>query len=112
MVAINSAVSSSDPKLPNADQCAGTDFPVLVVFMNDSSKTIEYIDIEVSARLPGRSTNILMYDAQAKADRIVEPQTGWGQCYRFRVLDEYKADPDVGKATYSAKINYVRFKGE
>jgi hypothetical protein len=112
--AINSAAPSSDPRLPKvtAERCVGTHYPILVVFMNNSPKTIEYIDIEVNARLPGRSSNILTWDAQAKSDQIVEPNTGWGQCYSFRVSDEYKSDPGVAKAIYSAKVNFVRFRGD
>jgi hypothetical protein len=108
--AINSAAPPSDPKLPKetAQRCLGTDYPILVVVINGSPKTIEYR----YRGEPGRSTNILTWDAQAKSDQIVEPKTGWGQCYRFAVRDEYKSDPDATKAIYSAKVSYVRFKGD
>jgi len=70
---VNSATLPSDRKrLGGAgEECIGTECPIAVVFLNDSSKT--YIEIEVSARLPGRSN-----DATAKSDLIVEPKScGW-----------------------------------
>jgi hypothetical protein len=104
VAAINSAAPQADTRVrpANIEKCFGTEFPVLVAYFNESPRTIEYIDIEVKARLPGRSTNILMYDARATSDQIIEPRTGFVQCYRFSVRDEYKSDPDVAKAIYSA----------
>jgi hypothetical protein len=91
------------------DFCVDKELPIFVVFFNESRRTIEYIDIEVNAHLPGRSANILTY-AQTSLDQIVEPKSGWGQCYTFGVSDQYKNDPDVANALYSAKVNFVRFK--
>jgi hypothetical protein len=113
VLAINSAAPAPERKgFANGEECVGTEYPIAVVFLNGSAKTIEYIELHVSARLPGRSTDILTYDARAKFDRIVEPKYGWGSCYRFPVSDEFKNDPEVGKAVYSAKISYVRFKDD
>lgn len=92
--------------------CAGGPFPIFVGFVNKSSRTVEYIGIDVSARLPGRSTNILTYDSYVKMDQIVEPGSGFGQCWRFSVIDDYKNNPELSKAIYSGRISNVRFKDE
>jgi hypothetical protein len=68
--------------------------------------------IDVTAHLPERSTNILTYDSTVKSDQIIDPGSGFGSCWRFTVRDEYKNHPEIAKAIYSAKINYVRFKDD
>jgi len=91
--------------------CKG-ELPIFIGYVNNSSRTIEYISIDVTARLPERSTNILNYDSTVKFDRIIDPGGGFGNCGRFTVRDEYKNHPEIAKAIYSGKINYVRFKDD
>jgi hypothetical protein len=111
VVAINSAAPSSSPKAVFAErECAGSDFPIFVGFFNNSSRTVESIVIDVTARLPERSTNILTYGSRVEMDRIIEPRTGFGSCWKFSVRDEYRTEPQFSKAIYSGKITYVRFK--
>jgi len=111
--ALNASAEQIDPKLGKAlkEKC-DAQFPIVVVYLNESSRTIEYIAIEVSARLPGRSTNILTYDSRVTFDLVIEPNGGFAQCHRFPVRDEYKANLEITKAIYSAKIEHVRFKDD
>jgi hypothetical protein len=90
----------------------GGEFPIFVGYVNNSSRTIEYISIDVTARLPERSTNILTYDSTVKSDQIIQPGGGFGICSRFVVDKDYKDNPEITKAIYSGKINYVRFKDD
>jgi hypothetical protein len=119
VVAINSAAPASGPKVvverdgKTAEaMCAGSEFPIFVGFINKSSRTIESLVIEVNARLPEHSTNILTYGSRVEMDRIIEPGAGYGSCWRFSVRDEYRTDPQITKAIYSGKINFVRFKDD
>jgi hypothetical protein len=92
-------------------QCGG-EFPIFIAYLNNSSRTIEYISIGVTAHLPERSTNILTYDSTASSDQIVKPDEGVSSCWRFTFVNYYKNDPEIAKAIYSGKINYVRFKDD
>jgi hypothetical protein len=118
VVAINSAAPLSSPKLADRDgkspeaMCAGSEFPIFVGFVNNSSRTVESLAIEMTARLPERSTNILTYGSRVEMDRIIKPGAGFGSCWKFSVRDEYRTDPQVSKAIYSGKIAYVRFKDD
>ncbi len=86
------------------------DFPIFVSFVNNSSKTIKDIEIDIEATLPGHSTNILNWSAEAKYDRIVPPGEGWGQCWSFPFKDEYLSNSDLKKAIYTGRATYVHFK--
>ncbi len=91
------------------EELCNDDYPIFVGFTNGSSQTVEYVQIDVTARLPGHSTNILRYDSNLKMDRIVEPGGGFGQCARFQVDEAYKADPKVAQGIYTGTVYYVRF---
>jgi hypothetical protein len=119
VVAMNSATpGSSNSKIETEYDkdvrtlCVGGEFPIFIGYVNNSSRTIEYISIDVTAHLPERSTNILTYDSTVKSDQIIDPGRGFGSCWRFTVRDEYKNHLEIAKAIYSAKINYVRFKDD
>jgi hypothetical protein len=109
-VAINSAAPPSPKAVLAERECAGSEFPIFVGFINNSS--VESLAIEMTARLPERSTNILAFGSRVEMDRIIEPRTGFGSCWKFSVRDEYRTDPQVSKAIYSGKIVYVRFKDD
>ena len=67
----------------------------------------------MSARLPRPlNKNILSYNFRVKMDRIVKPNEGFGNCWQFSVDSEHRGEPDISKAIYSGKIEYVRFKEE
>jgi len=98
---------SGDQQRGTERDCAGSDFPIFVGFFNNSSRTVESIVINVTARLPERSTNILTYRSYVETDRIIEPRTGVGSCWKFSVRDEYRTDPQVSKAIYSGRFRRI-----
>src|SRR5262249_52614587 len=85
------AISRDTPELSKrwdaASRCGG-EFPIFVLYLNNSSRTIEYISINVTAHLPERSTNILTYNSDATSDQIVKPNEGFSSCWQFTVRDE------------------------
>lgn len=70
------------------------------------------MQIDVTARLPEHSTNILGYDSNLKMDRIVEPGGGFGSCASIQIEEACKADPKVAQAIYTGKVYYVRFAAQ
>ncbi len=88
------------------------EYPLMVAFYNGSSKTINNISIQLSAYLPGRSTNVLDWSNHSiDYDYITEPKKVYGACWKeFKVKDEFKNDPDISKLIYKGSINYVSFK--
>lgn len=119
VLAINDDAPASSPKVVEERngkaakaRCAGSEFPIFVGFVNNSSRTVESIVIEVNAHLPEHSTNILAYGSRVEMDRIVEPGAGYGGCWKFSVRDEYRANPQITKAMYSGKIAFVQFKDD
>jgi hypothetical protein len=82
VVAMNSATPGSSKREHDKDAalCVGGEFPIFVGYINNSSRTIEYISIDVTAHLPERSTNILTYDSTVTSDHIVDPGSGAKSC--------------------------------
>jgi len=72
-----------------ATQCGG-EFPIFIGYLNNSSRTIEYISIDVTAHLPERSTNILTYST-AKSDQIIKPGEGFSS--RSALISEFITSP-------------------
>jgi hypothetical protein len=92
----------------NHKHCTDKFFPTFVGFVNDSSKTVEYLSIRVRAYLPTRSPEILNY-SEVKFDRLVKPTEGFGNCFSFVPRDEFKEAKDLEKAIYTAEIDELRF---
>ena len=90
--------------------CSSDTHPVFVGIVNNSSKTIEYVWIKISAHLPRHSTNVLKYNAQATSDRIVAPGEGFGHCWVFEFDTKYANNSETENAIYEGTLYSVRFK--
>lgn len=86
------------------EELCSDEYPIFVGFTNNSTRTVEWVQIDVSARLPDHSTNILRYDSNIKMDRIVPPGEGFGNCARFQIEDAYKSNPKTAGALYGGEI--------
>jgi hypothetical protein len=76
-----------------AKQCSENEkFPLFIVTFNSSQKTIEKVSFTLEARVKGRSTDIVDYHSYSD-DHIIEPDTGWGQCWAVPKLKESVKDP-------------------
>jgi hypothetical protein len=64
-------------------------FPIFVSFVNNSRKTIEYIDFDIIAKQPEHSTDIADY-GDYSSDRILKPGEGWGNCWKVNLKSEYR----------------------
>ena len=104
-------VRSHNVGSPSVDsaRCTG-DHPIFVSFTNGSSRTVEYISIEISAHLPNHSTNILSWNSKATMDRVVHPKEGYGGCWKFPFSDEYTKNSETRNAVYEGHVWSVRFK--
>lgn len=59
------------------------EFPLAIRVRNNSTLALTSMDINLSARLPGTSTNVLPYGERTiRWDHIVPPQHVLGMCYR------------------------------
>lgn len=102
----------TDKESGEEERVCSDDHPIFIQYDNNSSRTVEKIWIDVEARLPGRSTNILRYNANAKSDYITPPGETWANCWRFPINDEYKDHSELKEAEYSGKISMVSFADE
>ena len=107
-------IGSDGKALTKAEGAAGLGklcddpFPIYVSFVNNSSRTVEYIDFDIIARQAGRSTNIADY-GDYTSDWILRPGEVWGNCWRVNLKSGYEI-LDLRDLEYEAKINYVRFQ--
>lgn len=75
-----------EAKLPTSEQENGCapEFPLFLKVTNGSSDTLMSMDIRLTAREPGRSTDVLVYPQNTKHwDNIVPPKHILGLCYSF-----------------------------
>jgi hypothetical protein len=82
----------------NSNGCTA-EFPVAIEVRNNSTLTLMSMDIDVTARHPGTSTNLLDYgEGRIRWEHIVPPQHVLGMCYRIG------RDPVDRSAVYSAAV--------
>ncbi len=89
-------------------------FPILIGAKNNSDKTIMSITIEVEARIPGRSTNVIsLVNGSITQDYINPPKKGRANCYSLPLKPEYK-DIKIGfpLLEYRAKVKRVSFESD
>lgn len=81
------------------------DTPLFVFYRNRSSKTIDFIRIELSGFLPKRSSNILSYPAAFESDYLLEPSDSRAECTAAR----YENDFVPQDARYEGKVSRAQF---
>jgi|GEM_PF-6469724 len=83
--------------------------PVCITFDNTTNKTVEYISLHVTAKIPGHSSDV--YEKYESTDKIMLPYTQHEACYRLGEYGKksqfYSYDP--GKLNWFATISYVEF---
>jgi hypothetical protein len=85
------------------------DYPIFVWYKNDSGRTVNSLNVSVSAFLPGRSTDILDSSSVFSSDWILPLGEIQAECMSFGVKREFASDPGVARARYEFSINVVRF---
>lgn len=88
--------------------CDDPRYPMVVVFENESSRTVLSIDFVFEAYYPGRSTNLAQYETFTD-DYIRKPgEPGEGVCWRRPQLNS----PDIkhSDVQYKVRITSVRFE--
>jgi hypothetical protein len=103
-------VNEDDEEGPLKDllRACTAEHPIFIRVSNNSSRTVTFIRVDVSAYVPGYSTNILPYDAQARTDRIIPPGTAHYTCWRFKAKPGYETQ-DMKKALFKAQLGHVSF---
>lgn len=90
-------------------QCeSGT--PIFLSYKNNTGKTIEFIKITFSAKLPKRSSNILDWSASVESDLIVEAGKTAASCVNLPIKDKYKSNNDIRNAVYHGEVTSVSFQ--
>lgn len=89
-------------------ECNDPEYPLAIIFKNDSSRTVLSINFQLEAYYPGRSTNLAKYDTWTD-DFIRKPgDKAIGNCWRVPELDS----PDIkhSDVEYKVRITSVRFE--
>ena len=84
--------------------------PFLVTVKNGSSKTINSIEIRVSAHKPGHSTDHAEYNAGVNSDMILMPGEGWKGCKKFRLKYNYFGHKKIKDYDWSVRHFSVDFQ--
>jgi len=84
--------------------------PIYVYYKNNTTKVIEYTEIDFTANLPHHSSNILKWDAELESDYIVEPGKTNNLCMKLSVKKKHQNHYNLDKAVYVGEVTTVRFK--
>jgi len=73
--------------------CDDKKFPMLVGIVNNSSKTLEKISVDVKVTRIGYSSKLNGWDSFAY-DKIIKPGESWAQCWSVRGTDYARSNLD------------------
>lgn len=86
----------------------GDDKPIRIEIVNHSFKQINSVDIWLSVKEPGRSTNIIAGNDPLRNDYIVKPKEALYLCWWLYVIG--KANPTNAARQYSIEKSKVIFQ--
>lgn len=104
--------SLKDSPKPVPEKICSEDMPIFVSYKNNTSKVIEYIEIDFQARLPEHSSNILDWSAELESDLIVSPGKTATYCAKLPVKEQYQDHENLHNAIYESKIVRARFQNQ
>jgi hypothetical protein len=87
--------------------CKDDKFPITVIIRNASGKTVEKVSFSLSARRPGRSSDLTKYNSYDD-DHLIEPNKGHGTCWSAPELKELVADPRELQWSINYKSIYLK----
>ncbi len=90
----------------NTEVCS-PEYPLNIVIVNKSDKTIADTNWELAAYIPGHSSNLVDYSGEDySCDKIIKAGESWSICYKLPEKLE-SSNYELGKLEY--KIQYRRF---
>ena len=87
-------------------ECPEDDYPIYIIIRNRSGHTLESASFRLSARQPGRSSELVDYSSYEN-DHIILPNEGYSGCWWVPKLSE-SADPRT--LQWSIKYNTLHFQ--
>lgn len=79
------------------------EYPLKVEFYNRSRRIVRDTSFSVVANLPNRSTNVFEHYFSAHLDAVMQPQSGWTQCYAIQL----QSGIDPSSVEYKVTIDAV-----
>jgi hypothetical protein len=73
-------------------ECPDDKYPIHIIIGNGSGRTLQHTTFSLSARQPGRSSDLAEYNSY-EDDHISPPKQGYGGCWIAPKLKEPVADP-------------------
>ena len=86
-------------------RCTDPKFPLAIEVVNHSGKTVEHTRVQLEARRPGYSSDLLLTNSYEN-DRVIPPAQGAGACWS---VDLVSAEADASALEYRVKSFTVRF---
>lgn len=88
--------------------CSTPMYPVFVGVVNNSSRVVTRVTVEVKAHPEGFSTNAFENYAETPTyEKILKPGEGWGDCWGFKLKEPYKDKPE--QVVYKSKVYSADF---
>jgi hypothetical protein len=88
-------------------ECPDDKYPIHIIIGNSSGRTLERVTFSLSARQPGRSSDLAEYSSY-EDDHINPPKQGYGGCWSAPKLKESVADPRTLQWSIKYKTLYFR----
>jgi hypothetical protein len=87
-------------------ECPDDKYPIHIIVGNSSARTLERVTFTLSAREPGRSSELAEYNSY-EDDHISSPKQGYGGCWSAPKLRE-AADPRTLQWSIAYKTFYFK----
>jgi hypothetical protein len=88
-------------------ECLDDKYPIHVIIGNTSGRTLERATFSLSARQPGRSSDLAEYNSY-EDDHVSPPNQGYGGCWSLPKFKEPIADPRTLEWSIKNKTVYFR----
>jgi len=94
----------------NLKKC-NEDYPLFITIENNTDKTINNINFDLKITRRGHSTNLDNY-TNYNSDLIIKPGEAFGNCYLYRLKNEYKMYNNPIDLQFEISYKYVYFLGK
>ena len=85
------------------------DFPLAVVIRNNSDRTVNSIDFDITIRRKGYSKDLSDWMIDYESDKIIKPGDAHGSCWRYKLRSEYERYNNPKNLEFEIGYKSVRF---
>jgi hypothetical protein len=80
------------------------------LYIENSDKTVDFVDFGLTIYRKGYSTNISDYVIEYESDKIIESNHSWGTCWHYKLKSKYKDYDSPDNLEFKISYKFARFQ--